>query len=108
MIHPTIHDINPYLFRNSRYQQQALQAYEVVENSIQELSTAAIALAVSDAWYEWDQNTPEGTEFSFDPDILSLCPDEKVRQIAEALAVLSDLSEDLATYLANAGLLEED
>lgn len=66
------------------------EAGETLEEAIEALRTAALKIAFSDAWYEWDQGIPEGTSMCFDAELLSTCTDSAVRCLAQAIAGLEE------------------
>ena len=79
--HETIIPFAPYRERQDRYNDRLRESTEYLEKVAGELITAAINLAVNNAWAAWDEEQPEGTEVGFDPEMLLYCPDEKVRRI---------------------------
>lgn len=79
--------------RRARRTEAIQEAAETLDICVQDITTAAINIAMSDTWYDWDQAVPHGTTMEFGPDILSTCPDPSVRALADLLALVMDYRE---------------
>jgi hypothetical protein len=75
----------------SRYDQAVREARRIAAEVQERLVTAAINVATTGPWREWDASIPEGTMMQFDPDSLAACGDPTVAQLvlaADALDVI--------------------
>jgi hypothetical protein len=71
------------------------EAVEALEQLSERLFTAALNLAVADAWREWDEATPEGTVIELDPQALLECADPDVRALARLWVAAQETLEEL-------------
>jgi hypothetical protein len=74
-----------------RYDEAIAEAREIAAAAHERLVTAAINIATSGPWREWDAEIPEGTAMEFDPDSLIACGDPVVVQLIRAADALDEI-----------------
>jgi len=77
-----------------RYDKTVQDALQIAAVAQERLVTAAINVATSGPWREWDATIADGTEMQFDPDSLAACGDPVVVQLVLAADALDELLED--------------
>jgi hypothetical protein len=77
-----------------RYDEKVREALEAAAVAHERLVTAAINVATSGPWREWDATIPDGTEMQFDPDSLAACGDPVVVHLIRAADALDELLTD--------------
>lgn len=86
-----IYDFQELRKRVRAHKEAVEEAANFLDKTVYELTDLAINIAVSDAWYEWDQNVPEGTVMDFSPGVLSSCPDRNVKKLAALIEAVEEI-----------------
>lgn len=74
-----------------RYDDAVREARRTAEEVLERLVTAAINVATSGPWREWDAEIPEGTVMEFEPDALADCGDPTVIRLIMAADALEEI-----------------
>jgi len=77
-----------------RHDDTVRDALQTAAVAHERLVTAAINVAMSGPWREWDSTISEGMEMQFDPESLAACGDPVVVQLVLAANALEELLED--------------
>ena len=78
----------------SRYDEAVREARRIAAEVQERLVTAAINVATTGPWREWDASIPEGTVMQFDPDSLAACGDPTVAQLVLVTDALEEIIQD--------------
>jgi hypothetical protein len=77
-----------------RYDDAVRTARSLAEDVLAQLITAAVNIATSGPWREWDAAIPEGTVMAFEPDSLADCGDPTVVRLIMAADALEEILQE--------------